>query len=78
MPHELYKDRNKKKKNWIVTRQEDFARVKILITIALRFFSVPVLLGKNSLIFSPVCPRGVGQRNENLVISLPPRGVIVA
>ena len=34
-----------------------FARVKILIAIALRMFSVPVLLGKNSPISPPVCPQ---------------------
>ena len=57
----------------------DFARVKILIAIALHMFSVPVLLGKNSPIFPPLYVlRGVGQRTENLAISLPPRGVIVA
>ena len=38
-------------------RHIDFARVKILIAIALRMFSAPVLLGKNSPIFPPACPQ---------------------
>ena len=47
-------DRNK---TGISDQKKIFARVKILITIALRFFSVPALISKNSPIFPPVCPQ---------------------